>query len=431
MNITMIRGAFASVSLIAVAACSTVGGQTTPGLPAAAGPAYAHANGLGRQPVTPPSTAQRTIAGAALSIAGNSLDLDQFGSTDGGLIGLVQFGSDAVREHLRAPHAVAPPCIRGVESTWSSSGPGQVSESAELFYDAACTRLYIVFNLNEAITSASGNAQVTRETIDQSGNVTDYQTYSLSFVTGGNGQIGDVIVQKTGGPNPGLPAFQAGFTCLFDTGDAIDCGSGIVNAVQTASSNNRIHPNAVVTAPPTATPSPAAPGSVGFEQTIVGQYVSGNAVRTQRGVQRFDHSASGISFQINGAGFTGPAGALTLAQGSAPAWTIGGGTQVDTLTGTADIGFNGFQHDRTGWHAARRHVDDCPTGITSLQLTLMDTSDGLSVALTSNGNGTLIGKVTNIASGQAVATMDLNFYGNGTIAYSGGEVDRVIDWVVQ
>ena len=68
--------------------------------------------------------------------------------------------------------------------------------------------------------------------------------------------------------------------------------------------------------------------------------------------------------------------------------------------------------------------------MTSLDLTLNDTADGLTVAITSAGSGKLTGAVTETATGQAVATMTLDFSGTGTITYTSGEVDQVRDWII-
>ena len=51
--------------------------------------------------------------------------------------------------------------------------------------------------------------------------------------------------------------------------------------------------------------------------------------------------------------------------------------------------------------------------MTSLDLTLNDTADGLTVAITSAGSGELSGAVTETATAHAVATMILDFSGNG------------------
>jgi len=68
--------------------------------------------------------------------------------------------------------------------------------------------------------------------------------------------------------------------------------------------------------------------------------------------------------------------------------------------------------------------------MTSINLTLNDTADGLTVVITSAGPGQLTGAVTTTATGAPVATMSLDFSGSGTITYTNGTVDQVKDWVI-
>jgi hypothetical protein len=258
MNRATLRNGFAAIALIAVAACTAAGSQSSQAIPAsgvgAAGSDAALAPDRRRHP-KPTKQKQRNLAGAALSIAGASVDLDEFGSANGLLSQLLNFGHDVAHTRTRAPRTSgSPTCQNGVEYTWSSTGQGQVSQTIEFFYDAACTEPYNLITLNATFTSAGGSAQGTQETFDQNGNVIGYQTYNATFTPGINGGIGQIQVLKTAAPGPSSsPTSQTGFTCLFNTGNAIDCGSGTVTTLASAS--------------PT-------PEEVGFEQTVVGQFVT-------------------------------------------------------------------------------------------------------------------------------------------------------------
>jgi len=415
--------------------------------------AAASPNRLHRRP--PNKKKQRSLAGAALSVAGAGIDLDQFGSADGLLSQLLHFGRGVAHTQQRSPRAIAPPCNNGVEYTWSSTGQGQVSQVIDFFYDSACTEPFNFVTLNATFTSAGGNAQGTQETWDINGNVVGFQSYTATFTAGINGGIGEIVVNKSSAPAPSAPPFsQSGFTCLFNTGNAVDCGSGTVTNVALAS---------------------PAPEEVGFQQTVVGTFVtpspgpSGQPSAQPSGSPSAEPSESpsaepsgspepssspwaspnhhggpsgggwhggpiGLQLQINGAGSSGTLGALTLASGTPPAWTITGGTQDGTLTGTATIGFGGFDHHGGGWHNDRHRGpgggDPGPGAMTSIDLTLNDTADGLTVAITSASFGKLTGAVTDTATGRAVATMSLDFSGTGTITYTSGEVDQVQDWTI-
>jgi hypothetical protein len=427
MDNSTIRNGFATIALVAVAACSTTAGGYTPA-PTAAGPQTIHAAPQSmHQPAQPPSQTQRSLAGAALSVAGSTVNLNEFGSSDSRTVQMLRHGRTI--SHKRTPHTTAPNCNRGVEYSYSSTGFGQVTESLEYFYDSLCTMPAELYTLNANYTSAGGTAESTETTWDRSANITGYQMFSISFATGGDGGLTNIVVQKTN--NQGANLYSSGFTCLFQTGNAVDCGSGVISTVG-SNSDARMHPNTVATPTPTATPSaPPTPGEVGFAQTALGQYVTSSSSRRAN-----DHgwggSASQLQLQINGAGFAGPAGSLSILAETPPAWLISGGTQVDTLTGTATIGFGGYQHGHDGWSAgrSRNSSDFWPGAMSSLALTLVDSANGLTVSLTSNGRGQLTGSVTQTATGQPVATMTLDFTGTGYISYTGGAVDHVQDWVI-
>ena len=456
MKSTTLRNGLAAVALVAIAACSAGSGgngaSTVPGLSSANGAA---ATPDRRHKRSPNQKKQRSLATAALSVAGASIELDQFGSQDGLLSQLLHFGHDVARTRKAKPHDTgAPVCKNGVEYSFSSSGFGQVDQTIEFFYDSACTQPFNLITLNATFTSSGGNATGTQETWDQSGNVIGYQTYTATFTAGVNGGIGQIVVQKTSAPAPSASPFsQSAYTCLFNTGNAVDCGSGTVTNIALAS--------------PT-------PEEVGFEQTVVGQFVtpspspipsaSASASPEPSGspgdgddwghhgppTSGWQGGPSGLQLQINGIGYAGALGALTLAAGTPPAWTITGGTQNATLTGTALIGFGGFNHSHGGgWHDDSRIGHDHgggghgggghggnhggnpgPGAMTSLDLTLNDTADGLTVAITSAGFGQLTGAVTQTSTGQAVATMSLDYSSTGTITYTSGEIDQVKDWII-
>jgi hypothetical protein len=326
--------------------------------------------------------------------------------------------------HKRIPHAVALTCKHGVEYKYSSTGFNQVNEILEYFYDTDCTMPYDYYALDIDYTSAGGTAESTETMYDRSGNTTSYQSNELSFAADANGKLTNLVVQRTN--NQGSNLFSSGFTCLFQTGNAIDCGSGVIASVQTRSSNAMMHPHAVQ---PTPTPvASAAPGEVGFSQTAVGQYVTQNSDRHSNG---WGDGPSGLQIAINGAGFAGDAGALSITADTPPAWLISGGNQVDTLTGTATIGFGGFGHSGDGWHSNARNARKplCSGAMSSLSLTLTDSANGLTVSLESNSRGELTGSVKQASTGQTVATMTLDFSGSGTVSYTGGATEQVQDWV--
>lgn len=220
----------------------------------------------------------------------------------------------------------------------------------------------------------------------------------------GGTRIGSIAVQKSVAPAPSAsPYATSGYSCVFGTGDATDCGSGNVISL------------------PSASPSPL---SLGFVQTTVGTFSTASpspspSASADAGTQGgWNLPPSQLQFQINGAGYSGPLYGLTLAPGTLPAWTISGGQEVTTLRGTATSGFGGFGNGVS-----------CGAGVlSSLSLTLTDVTDGLTATLVSSG-GMLSGAVTN-SSGATVATISLDRSGTGTITYTNGTTSVVKDFVV-
>ncbi len=352
MKRATLRNGLAAVALVAIAACSAGSGgnsgSTVPGL----NPAANNAVTPDRRHKRPPNKKQqRSLATAALSVAVASIELDQVGSQNSLLSNLLHFGHNVARTRkVKQTIDTAPPCKNGVEYSWSSSGAGQVDQTIEFFYDSACTEPYNLITLDATFTSAGGSATGTQETWDQTGAIVGYQTYSATFTPGLNGGIGEIVVQKTSAPAPSASPFsQSGFTCLFNTGNAVDCGSGNVTNVALASPTRE---------------------EVGFEQTVVGQFVtpspnpsasaspepSGSPSAEPSGSPSAEPSESaspapsgspgdgddhrggppgggwqggpsGLQLQINGIGYAGARGALTLAAGTHPAWTLTGGPQ--------------------------------------------------------------------------------------------------------
>jgi hypothetical protein len=113
------------------------------------------------------------------------------------------------------------------------------------------------------------------------------------------------------------------------------------------------------------------------------------------------NTVNGLHLTIAGTGYTGVLSGLTLTPGTAPAWSITGGMQAVTLSGTVSAGFS-----RAGL-------------LSDTSLTLNDSSDGLSATLTSSHGGRLTGSITN-ASGQTVGTIALDLSGSGQVSYSDG-----------
>jgi hypothetical protein len=385
---------FALFGSIFVAACSGGGGGgTTPSLSNASSPS----GGASSAPASAVST-QRMVSSSALSVADASVELNQLNMSNGSLgLALAQSAAEARRPADASPSPTpssSPTCFNGVEYSRTISG-STIDLTLEFFYDNACTEPYMLRTL--AITpppasGGTGTATGTVEVFNESGTPVDFNTLALTFIVDAQGNLTQVSEEKTAAPGPSAaPYAQFGYACVYGTASAIDCGLG--NAINDTSANVSVgftETTTVASSPgPSASPAPSA-----------SPMPSWAPIAAPRSVQ----------LQINGQGYTGTLGGLTLAPGVAPAWTVSGGTQAATLAGTASFGFG------------------CGSYVSNVSLTLTDTAAGLTVTLTQSGHQ-LTGTVTN-TSGQTVATISLDRSGSGTITYTNGTTAPVKDWII-
>ena len=226
MNNSSIRGGLATIALIAVAACSSnTGGGYTP-TPAAGGMQAIHAapQSSSHQPpaVQTPSPTQRTLAGAALSVAGSTIDLDQFGSSDSRTVHMLRHGRtishNASRARSRRPAITA------------SNTPIRRRDSIRCRKSSSTSTIRTARSRTTSTRSTSTtrlrrNRRIDGNDVRSSANQTSFQMYESSFRIA-NGGLTNIVVQKTN--NQGTNLFSSGFTCLFQTGNAVDCGSGII-----------------------------------------------------------------------------------------------------------------------------------------------------------------------------------------------------------
>ena len=155
-----------------------------------------------------------------------------------------------------------------------------------------------------------------------------------------------------------------------------------------------------------ATPSPAPSASA---SPSAAPSTSPAAIPMDGGA--WNQGAQQLQLTIAGNGYLGAVGSMSIAPGTPPAWTLTGGTQVSTLTGSGTLVLG----------------DDDSIG--HANVTLTDAQNGYTITLTSQGDHHLSGTVTN-SSGQTLATIQVDDAGNGVIDYTSGATGRIRDWVV-
>jgi hypothetical protein len=409
-----LRLCFAAVFIASVAACGGGGGGggSMPGTTSGGG-----------APALSTQAKEQSVAGSALAVTGNSMDEDQFGGSGSAMTFALQraFASRNGSEQTSPAPSSSPSCQNGVEYTQTSTGSNSFTVTVEFFYDSGCTQPRKLVTLNVSFSSSGGSANGTEELWDSSGNVVDYKTDSATFTFQSNSyQLASITVQRTVAAQPSATPFaEKGFTCLFGTGNPVDCGNGLVATI-----NSQFGPHIYATmtpapgssAMPSASASPTAsptPYEIGFTGTVTGTQVSPSPSASPSGGQGWGWNPQGAQLQLSiaGTGYMGATQSMTIASGTAPAWSITGGTQIATLTGTANLGFG-------------------PSGMFSnVNVTLNDTADGLTITLTSSQGRELTGSVTN-SSGQTVATVSVDVNGDGVIDYTTGATAQIRDWVI-
>jgi len=387
-----IRFGIFSIATVAVAACSGGGGSGS------ASPSTVTASATAAGQFVATSVAQQHIAaGSALQAASASIDINQFGTADGALISAINEARSAAAANASSSGVTT--CHHGAEFAFSSTGSDSAVVTIDYFYDPQCSVQYKTLVLDITFSGTGGAATGTEQVFTPSGTTIDYQTYTISFVDASSGnQLASLTVAKTISAQPSAsPYASAGYSCAFGSDRSTDCGNGNTIAL------------------PSASPSPF---SVGFEDTTVGSIVTPSPSASLSAASAGNQGAQAqVQLKIDGAGYISSLGGLTLAAGTTPAWTIGGGQKVTTLAGTVTSNFGG-----------QGMGGNCGSGaMSSIDLTLTDTADGLVATLSSSGTK-LTGTVT--SSGATVATISLDRSGSGTISFTNGTTAAVKDWVI-
>jgi hypothetical protein len=292
----------------------------------------------------------------------------EFASTFNNLINELD-GSDIVRE---AAGAAKPVCMNGVEKTVTFDGATKVKLVLDRFYDSKCTQKSLSFIAN--ITIAAGKS------LDLVGNATIFSPQAAAIgyaaitdktavrTNGSTSVIQGTVTQTVGGPT--LLAF--GMTCTQALKAANNCGfGGVVN----------IAPLGL---------------SLGVSATINGFVFQG---KSKVGTVSLD-------------AFVGPKGQLTFAPGAGDAWTIDGGTQVASQTGTFDETVNSSSMQ------------------VSADLAITDSRFNAQAATHLRPTTGMTGTAQPIGNPNVLTSFTIAPDGSGTIDYSGGNGSGTITFFV-
>lgn len=419
-----IRLFLAVLTVAAFAACGGGGGSSGGSMI----PGNTGSSGTGGSSAVSSAVRQQSAANSALAVAGNSVAVDQFGSTGSAMTFAIQ-RAIAMRTAQATPSpSGTTQCNNGVEFSGSNSSSGTYQETIEFFYDQQCTQPRKLITLNITFSNGSGTANGTEELWDTSDNVVAYNTDSATFTTGSNNQLSSITVERTAAAAPSAQPFsENGFSCVYTQGTPVDCGNATVATINNKQLDPKIYatmtpaPGTSPSASPSASASPTAsptPFEIGFAGTVVGTLAtpspSPSPSASPSGWGWYPQPEQ-LQLTVAGNGYTGAVQSMSIAspapQVTPPAWTITGGTQAVTLSGTATLGFGA-------------------SGLfNNANIVLTDSADGLTITFTSANHGGLQGTVAN-ASGQTVATVTVDANGDGVIDYTSGMTAQIRDWIV-
>lgn len=264
-------------------------------------------------------------------------------------------------------------CTNGVITSTTQTSPSTATIVVYTYYDSNCVTLWndLTWNITASNTTVAG--PFTYDEYEQSGVQQGYVSGSLSVtlnsaltaVTQISMQMNDISTSPTA-PSQG----QLGLACGVTS--SANCGVAMVANI-------------------------AGGGEQGATMTMGATETPGTS------------GTYNVTLNLNAQGYTSGAGAMSIAAGTFPAWTISGGTLVSSLSGTMTAAYAG---------------NGSPT---SLSASFTDPMYGTSVALTSTLSG-VSGTITKGTTSYATFSVDMN--GHGTISYSDGTTGQIQDWMI-
>jgi hypothetical protein len=379
----------AAVCAVAFSACGG-GGGSAPGGSLAPG-------GTGATP-TPSSiqttSVQRADAAEALTSYSGTALVAQYG-LGGTSIASVRRSIDAAavrvteayRQGYRAPRSTSPrqtqsvaysACANGFESAQVNVSPSEVQIYDRVFYDAACTKLYEDLFIDATASSQTAiGATGTATYYNTAGTVYDYKTITLTLTGIGTGAGSFSIIGKDAPSASAAPTASLGVACNVAT-NSLGCGIAAI-ASESALSQDL--------------------GALMGFTTSASTSANGNVT---------------VPITGSASAYTGALGALSLAQGTFPNFTISGGSLAQSGT------FNGtFTFASTGV-------------LVSGSFTLTDSATDGTVTVASSGTPatSVSGTIKRTSTGQVVATFTTDGAGNGTITYGNGTTAQIVNWQI-
>jgi len=281
--------------------------------------------------------------------------------------GTLSFARHALAAHKGRRVKDTSGCIDSQIENDSDNGTTD-TETESTYYDTACTEIQEVevITVPDNATQSSFTANGTITDYSLAGAVTSYDTLTLSLSENSQTSATFTIEESQANTVGGAAYAQTGTSCTDTEGtssDTIACGAASV-------------------------------------QTVAG--TQSGAALTENGTL----TSSALTFTLTASAYSQASG-LSISQGTPPAWSVIGGSPVDTITGSITTS----------------------TSANTATITLSDTTTGVSVT------GTLVGEtitLTESQNGKTLATATVNATtGNGTISYADGTTATIVNWTVE
>lgn len=334
---------------------------------------------------------QRSVAGQTLQgvqTATEAFSFSPAGSTPLSVSRAIRDAARRVSAHYRVGASVRPQgvrkpqvaystCSNGVESATIAVSSTEEQLYLKVFYDASCTLLHqdIYFDII-ATSSSAGSIAGNATEYTTAGVVFQYNTIAMSF-SGITATTGTFTMQATNAVSATSPQLEAlGISCNIASATSIACGAGDVEHLASIGSD--------------------------IGATLALSLSTASTV-----------SSATVTLNENLSAYTGALNALALAPAAFPNWGVSGGSLADTALLSGQLTMNSLG------------------SITGAAITVSDTTDDATVAVTASGTPVQItGSIKQTSTGQTVATFIVDQNGNGTVTYGNGAVAQISGWTV-
>lgn len=261
----------------------------------------------------------------------------------------------------------APGCTNGTVTSTAAGPNGSTVFTVSTYYDSLCTEIESTVVWTATQSGDTVSGPATETLYSTSGTVTETANAQLTLVYSSTQVLTGLSILMTSIVSNGKQQGQVGIGCSTVSTTSVSCGVAVASDVYTSS----------------------------LEQ---GANVSFTATTTSTGAT-VSMQASAYQSALDG---------LSISAAAFPDWTI---SPASAQTGSVSI---------TGTESA-----------SAVSLSVTDSANGGSVAISGTVSGTMNGTLTRTDTGATVATFTIDQFGNGTLTYGNGTQVQIVNYAVQ